>query len=382
MKIEVQIPFEKPVIEAGKEYFLTISSTLTHDELWAKAGHEVAWEQMKLDWYKTPEKTHETANVSAPQIIEDSVKVIIKGVDFTYTFDKQLGQLKSMIYAGKELLKHGLGLNIWRAPLANEQDGWNVSWLGVNSYPGWKDQNGWQIVSQFYSAGFDKISTLPTSFNVSDRDGHVQLEIRTRSLIGERVMEQKDQYTSGLKSDGFENIYRYRIDYNGQITLNHMVIPNGKMPMWLPRIGIDMVLDSALNAVKWYGRGPQENYPDRKSGYKIGVYNTTVEAMYEPYLLPEDFGLRTDNRFVEMTDEKGVGLRFTSDRLFNFNAYNFTTDNLSKAKYTYQLQPLDGITFNFDYATSGVGCTARSIFNQYRVEPQQFEQQIVISILK
>jgi len=182
-----------------------------------------------------------------------------------------------------------------------------------------------------------------------------------------------------MDSGGF---YRYRIDYNGQITLNHMVIPNGKMPMWLPRIGIDMVLDSALNAVKWYGRGPQENYPDRKSGYKIGVYNTTVEAMYEPYLLPEDFGLRTDNRFVEMTDEKGVGLRFTSDRLFNFNAYNFTTDNLSKAKYTYQLQPLDGITFNFDYATSGVGCTARSIFNQYRVEPQQFEQQIVISILK
>jgi beta-galactosidase len=66
-------------------------------------------------------------------------------------------------------------------------------------------------------------------------------------------------------------------------------------------------------------------------------------------------------------------LQFSGDRLFNFNAWPYTLDNLTKALYTYQLQPFDGITFNFDYATSGVGCTARSVFNRYRVLPQLYE---------
>ena len=59
-----------------------------------------------------------------------------------------------------------------------------------------------------------------------------------------------------------------------------------------------------LSNVEWYGRGPQENYPDRKSGYKTGIYKSTVKDMYEPYLIPQDYGLRTDNRWVRMTDEK------------------------------------------------------------------------------
>ncbi|MGB5665602.1 MAG: hypothetical protein WBM53_02050, partial [Maribacter sp.] len=70
---------------------------------------------------------------------------------------------------------------------------------------------------------------------------------------------------------------------------------------------------------------------------------------------------------------------FKSDKLFNFNAYNFTTENLTKAVYTYQLQRAKGITFNFDYATSGVGDTARSILNQYRVQPKTYHRKVFIS---
>jgi beta-galactosidase len=64
---------------------------------------------------------------------------------------------------------------------------------------------------------------------------------------------------------------------------------------------------------------------------------------------------------------------FGGDKPFNFNAYPFSTDNLTKAYYTYQLRPFDGITFNFDYATSGVGCTALSVFPEYQVMPQRFD---------
>jgi len=123
------------------------------------------------------------------------------------------------------------------------------------------------------------------------------------------------------------------------------VIPDGDMPAWLPRTGMQWILDRSLGNTEWYGRGPQENYPDRKSGYKVGVYKSTVYGMYEPYLIPQDYGLRTDNRWVRMTDSNGIGLEFSGNRLFNFSAQPYSTENLTKAVYTYQLQPYDGITF-------------------------------------
>ena len=82
-------------------------------------------------------------------------------------------------------------------------------------------------------------------------------------------------------------------------------MPDGDVPAWLPRVGVDWILSKSLSNVQWYGRGPQENYPDRKSGYKTRYYKSTVNEMYEPYLIPQDYGLRSDNRWVRMTDDNG-----------------------------------------------------------------------------
>ncbi len=150
------------------------------------------------------------------------------------------------------------------------------------------------------------------------------------------------------------------------------------MPAWLPRVGQQWILDSSLYNVAWYGRGPQENYPDRKSGYKIGEYKSTAAEMYEPYLIPQDYGLRTDTRRVKITSADGSGLEFRGNRLFNFSAQPYSTDNLTKALYTYQLHPFDGITFNLDYATSGVGCTAAGVFPEYQVMPQRYDFVVTI----
>jgi len=162
------------------------------------------------------------------------------------------------------------------------------------------------------------------------------------------------------------------------MTIDHSVVPNGDMPSWLPRVGVDWILDKSLANVQWYGRGQQKNYPDRKSGYKTGVFKSTVTDMYEPYLIPQDYGLRTDNRWVRMTDKDGVGLEFKGNKLFNFSAHPYSAENLTKALYTYQLHPFDGITFNLDYATSGVGCTALSVFTEYQVMPQRYDFRVTI----
>jgi beta-galactosidase len=105
----------------------------------------------------------------------------------------------------------------------------------------------------------------------------------------------------------------------------------------------------------------------------VGEYESTVAEMYEPYLIPQDYGLRTDARWVRITGKNGSGLEFSGNKLFNFNAQPYSTDNLTKALYTYQLHPFDGITFNLDYATSGVGCTAAGVFPEYQVMSQRYD---------
>ena len=147
-------------------------------------------------------------------------------------------------------------------------------------------------------------------------------------------------------------------------------------------MGLTMSLTKEFDQIKWYGRGPQENYPDRKTGYPIGIYSSTVKEMYEPYLIPQDYGLRTDNRWLELRDKDGNGLRIRMNQLFNFNIYPFTTDNLTKATYTYQLEEDEGNTLNLDYSTSGVGCTAKSIFQSYKTPVTEYDRIIELSPLK
>jgi len=200
-------------------------------------------------------------------------------------------------------------------------------------------------------------------------DQNVTLEVRNVTILS-------------TKRGAFLNHYLYHISGDGEIKIDHSVIPNGDMPAWLPRIGVDWILDKSLANVQWYGRGSQENYPDRKSGYRTGVYKSTVNDMYEPYLIPQDYGLRCDNTWVRITDDKGIGLEFKGNKLFNFSAHPYSEENLTKALYTYQLHPFDGVTFNFDYATSGVGCTALSVFTQYQVMPLRYDFTITVRPVK
>ena len=375
-RTKVQIPFHKPKeIQPDTEYRITLSSSLKKAELWAPADFEVAWEQLDLPWHRTSEHVPKTS-LPAVTLSQKNGKWIVSGNRFEYIFEQ--GKLISLQYDGKEMLREPLKLNVWRAPLANEQD----QWCSFNAYSkNWKEGFGQQVATEYYSTGIDKLTSYPMSVQADTIAGKAIIRVREICRTGSGDLEQKDLYISGQQCNGFENLFTYTISGDGNITICHTVLPQGKMPLWLPRIGVCLTLDNSLNQIDWYGRGPQENYPDRKTGYKVGIYHSTVDKMYEPYLLPQDYGLRTDNRWLRMTDTSGKGLLFRMDKWFNFNAYPYSTDNLTKAMYTYQLKRLNGITLNLDYATTGVGCTARSVFDAYRVYPQNYTRVLTIQPL-
>ncbi|MDR1381661.1 MAG: DUF4981 domain-containing protein [Tannerella sp.] len=372
----IRIPYSRPEIKPDTEYRISIRSLLKKDERWAAAGHEVAWEQLELPWRRpSPSPAGADGSKASLQETEDAIRV--SGDGFVYTFDRRTGQLHSILLHGKELLKSPLKLNVWRAPLANEQDDWNAeNAVSAN----WKTGYGRQVATEFYSTGIDTLTYVPLSVESLEAGGKVHIRVRNICLTGNGGQGNRDLYIRDAQYNGFEESYDYTIDGAGRLTLGHQIRPSGKMPLWLPRIGLTVNFDSSFDRIEWYGRGPQENYPDRKTGYKLGIYHASVDEMYEPYLLPQDYGLRTDNRHVQLSDREGRGISFKMNRLFNFNAYPYSTSHLTKARYTCQLQKQESITFNLDYVTSGTGCTARSILPAYRVYPQAFDREITVTL--
>jgi beta-galactosidase len=361
-KALVKVPFIKPELKNGVEYRLLLSFKQKGKTLWADPGYEIAWDQMDLPWFK-PVEPLEKASSSPVRITEENDRLILSGKEFVYTFNKKDGLLTSMMIAGKEMINQGAKLNVWRAPLANETDEWTFRSSNIKHRT---DGFGRVAATEWYSAGLDMLTLIPADFRweVVD-DNKVIINVSTISVIG-------------TGRGAFMNNNNYIIDGAGVIILENSIIPNGQMPAWLPRMGLEWILDKSLDNVEWYGRGPEENYPDRKSGYKIGVYKSTVSGMYEPYIIPQDYGLRTDNRWIRIVDNQGIGLEFKGNKLFNFSAHPYSADNLAKALYTYQLKPFDGITFNLDYATSGVGCTATGVFPEYQVMSQRYDFTVTI----
>ncbi len=377
-----RIPYTKPAIQPGKEYRLTLSAMLSKDEIWAKAGHEVAWEQFELTEWNLPAETpaKPAGNVTLEQTAD---RIVASGAGFSYVFDAQRGMLSQMTVDGTNLLAEPMHLNVWRAPVANEVDGWNAyssraAMQGNKSgYGGIGHSN--VLAAMYYSAGLDRVGFKPLTISARQVDGSVYVDVRELALFGSAREQQLDAYIFGRTNVGMESVYSYRIDADGTITVHHLINPQGEMPAWLPRVGVTLSLGGTLSQVEWYGRGPQASYPDRKTGYRMGIYKESVDSMYEPYLIPQDYGLRTDNRWVRFTDASGKGLQFRVNEPFAFNAYPFTTDNLTKSVYQYQLQRSGNITVNLDYATSGVGCTARGIFDAYRAYPMGYERTITIT---
>ncbi|MDP3180529.1 MAG: DUF4981 domain-containing protein, partial [Bacteroidota bacterium] len=300
-KAKYIIPYLSFTKEAGKEYFLLLSFRQRTDKPWAAKGFELAWDQLPLN--VLPAIPNLISSISAPEVSENKEQIQVKGTNFSYRFDKKTGSLISMVFAGTELLKEGLNLNVWRAPLANDIDQWTNWMSGLARTPGMGagQSNSW------FAHGLDKLTTKADRINWTKSSEKIKLVIESHTSNPE-------------KTTAFENRFEFTISGSGKMTLDHIVTPNGKMPEWLPRVGIQMVLNQSFDQVKWYGRGPFETYPDRKTGAKIGTYSGSVTEQYVPYLIPQENSNKTDVRWTVLQNAQGLGVKISSSELFNFSA--------------------------------------------------------------
>ena len=350
----IRIPFEVQDIQPETHYYLLVQFTLPENTPWAAKGHEVAWEQFELPWYR-PEQPDPKLPGPPLNVNRTDGAVTISGQDFSYAFDAGTGLLASMKYKGVDMLLKGPGFNVWRAPLANELDAWGTGRTDIGyKKPGMgrNHANGWR------SIGLDKLVPRLEEFNI------------LREFQDLVELEAKVSLSSNHFATGFDVSYTYRINGNGRINITVSSVPHGQMTHWLPKMGLQMQLPQHFQEMQWHGRGPFETYPDRKTGARMGMYQSTVKEAYVPYIIPQDYGNRTDVHWMSLTSTEGIGLFVTGEELFNFSVQQYDPDNLDRSYYTFQLQDSDAITLNLDHRVTGVGCTAISVMNKYRVLPE------------
>ncbi len=324
---EFVLKYEAPEMLPGQECFINFHFVTAEQSVWAPKGHEVAWEQFKLPFAGRAA----TCSLSGDKLsLQDSKdRCVISNKRFAAIFDKTAGTLSSLVCGGVERLAAGPQFNVWRA--ATDNDGIKL----------WSGQHG-KMLGKWLEEGYDRMSLTTLSFAAkTHRDGSVTVEIAQNGK-------------TALHENAFAVKVRYTVFPSSDILVENTVNATDGMPD-MPRIGMVMTLRPGMERLEWFGRGPQENYWDRKTGYPVGRYVSTVADQYVPYIMPQEHGNKTDVRWLSLTGDNGGGMLFSGTGLLEFTASHFSIDDIFKAYHTYDLKPREEITLCLDYHQSGLG---------------------------
>jgi beta-galactosidase len=319
---EITIPLTLPDDPApGAEYFLHLSFATKQPTKWAKAGFEVAEQQLAVDAGSPAVTPQPLDSVPALSHEDGDGSVTVTGEDFSVTIDKASGVIISYEARGDRLITSGPAPNFWRAPTDND--------VG-NGQP---RRNGtWR------HAGTDRKVT----------------DIQVRGLRDRAV----EITVSGTLPTSTESTYTttYTVFGNGEIKVDNTLHPGAAGLPYIPEVGTMLFLPGRLEHLHYYGRGPEENHWDRNNGTDVGLYSGTVSEQWTPYIRPQENGNKTEVRWVALTDGSGKGLLASGEPLLEVNASHSTPEDLSSgARHDYQLTPRDEVVLRLSHRQMGVG---------------------------
>jgi beta-galactosidase len=161
---------------------------------------------------------------------------------------------------------------------------------------------------------------------------------------------------------------------DGGLALALEVAPRGAWDFPLPRLGLRFAVPGALQHVEWFGRGPEEAYPDTRLAARVGRFARTVAELQTPYLMPQENGSRTEVRWAALTDGAGRGLLLDGRPAFELTARPWTSEALAAARHPSDLVPdRERIWVNADLAHNGIGSAScgPGVLPRYRLAAQQ-----------
>ena len=333
----VSLDFSNSISEPEREYFLNIKLIRKRDRSLLKAGFKAAVEQLLLSGGAFPDAPIKTDSLPKLIVTQTDGEADIRGDGFTLVFDLENGRMNAWRLHDRDLIQRGPGANFWRAPTDNDYG---------NGLP--------ERCAIWRRAGAER--RLVRGEVIRKSDSVVKLDFDFELLRDhERVFALMNA--------------EYTVLGSGELLVeNELELTVEDLPE-IPRIGMNMILPGVLDRVRWWGRGPHENYWDRKFSAHVGLYEKSVSELYFPYIRPQENGNRTDVRWVALTDEEGYGLLAVGIPYFSFSAHHnllgdfesnvntaaFNPNPRKVNRHTIDVKPRDLVSLNIDYRQMGLG---------------------------
>lgn len=343
-RMDVQCSFPVKMFYEG-EYFLNIEFRLKKDMPWAKKGYVQMAEQLFLGNSWVPSYAIKKGTL---KVTDKGSKTIVSGKDFNFTFDNEIGSLSGIQFEGKTILKDSpLLLSAFRAPVDN--DNWaRDQWFKQGLYDLQHKVQGKPVVTD---APFGSVLIAYTVVSQAKGSGGAKHRAGKAGQPYESIADATgDGETVSFTTTQFYNVYP-----DGVVVLASSIITSDP-DLPLPRLGYEVKLPSQFDRYSYYGRGPLNNYNDRKTGSFVGLYHSTVQEQFVPFPKPQSMGNREDVRWCALQDEEGNGLAFSSELgTMSTSALPWSALQMTLAQHPHELPKSDGTYLHLDCAVNGLG---------------------------
>ncbi|RJP71541.1 MAG: DUF4981 domain-containing protein [Ignavibacteriales bacterium] len=338
----------------GKEVFLNLYVKVKNKLPLIEKGFTIASEQLQISKFNVSNGS--VKSISKLNLTEDENKITINGRDWSIEFSKQNGDISNYMVKGKKLFFTNPVPDFWRATTDNDFGNGLQERCAI-----WKN------------AGKNKILK---SIKIEKQDTD-KIIIKSVHSLPDGIGDLELNYTV---TETAKIIVAYRLD-----------IQEKDLPE-LPRVGMSFTIPKEYNNLKWYGRGPHENYWDRYTSAFVGIHKLKVDEQVCPYVAPQEYGYRTDTRWLMLSDNKGNGIKVSQVNEvvpLSFSARNYTNEDLTiesrGVKHTYEIEPRDLVELNIDYKQMGVGgddSWGARTHEKYTLFPKNYEYSFVIEPTK
>ena len=313
-------------LAAEKEAFIYFVAKQREKTAWAEAGYVVAEEKLPVKTAVKPMKDLTFAAAKALTVEETDAAVNISGANFKATFSKSKGTLTGYTFDGVEMMSKELQLNAFRLPTDNDGSK-KASWDGM---------------------GLPKLGATSKGTSTTVKKGNNGKTI---------TVSMESTYGSG--SNTFDVLLDFIVCADGMLMVNSFIRPNNKGAI-LPKLGFRLEMPKDMEQLCWFGRGPWDNYRDRKEACLPAIYKSTVTDQYEEYILPQEHGTKQEVRWMSLTNDKGQGLLFAAPDQMASSAVHFRpednyTNKDTRKKHTYEFVTCPTAVVNLDAATRGLG---------------------------
>ena len=351
------LPYDYASLDANSEYFVTVQFLLGKDMPWAKKGYVQMEEQLRVKGADVAAPSiaavAKTGKAMKYQLDKAAKRASITGENFQVVFDLNTGAIYSLKYGNQIIIKDGNGpqLDAYRAPTDNDAGiGYHNAWFKNGLY------DLQHVVKSWTCTPNKKDGTYKLDFTVESQGKEgCDVNYGNRDRDPESCYNFEKNKRALTDADlKFTSRQIYTIYKDGSIEMQSAIGAN-RSKVILPRIGYSMVLPSELNQYDYYGRGPVNNYNDRKTSQFIGWYHSPVAEQGIMLPKPQAQGNREEVRWCAVTNSQQQGVVFISDSTMSASALPWSQQELTLAAHPYQLPKSSGTHLHLDAKVTGLG---------------------------